>query len=241
MIDIVRTIWTNLQRWQKIALILVLQLIFLIIIAATLNLSLKDRNHIIVADDSDQTKDMPAAAKEAYKEVLWDIIEANVENVDKSIINDAVIREDSYKEEVDDESGAVQVNFLVDIDSIRQTYRVVLGWDKGESKITTPQIGCPMPALGETTKYPDSFCQGTYRNTDDLSLYLPYIVESPYENAAPNIYIDAEEDKHIITVMLTTCDTDSNKKKAEEYLNNIPTISDYEINFTVSGLDAQCD
>lgn len=240
----IKTLWSNLEKWQKITTVVLLQFIVIIILTATVNSFIKERNHIDIIDETNQTEEMPAAAKEEYEKVLWEIIEANVEGVDKSVIKDAKIREGSYKKEVS-EDGTVQVNFLVDIDSIKQSYRVVLGWNK-QGEVIQPQIGCPMPVLGETTKYPESYCQGTYRNSQDLELYLPYEIKSPfvdeYSFAAPDVYIEGDELNQTITVFLTTCDTDSNKQKALDYLNSTAIdLSKYQINYEVSSLDAICE
>lgn len=205
----------------------------------------KPKNRIDTSDDDGILKDIPKAEVELYEQELWKVISATDKNIDKSIINDVVVREKSYKEDIRTvgDSGSVshQVSFIVDIDSIKQSYQIVLNWEK--DFYDTPIIDC-LPI--SEAKYPDSFCQGTYRDSYDLTLYLPYQIDSPFKDefdyAGPEVSIIGDESTRIITVSLAPCNNiEENKKKANAYLQTIPNIEEYQINYTVKdGIDIVC-
>lgn len=248
MMDVIKTFWTNLEKWQRITVVVVFQAIFILIITATLNFFISsDRNHIDVIDNSNQIANMPNAAKDVYEDALWEIIKTNVDDVDKNVIKDVQVRDGSYKEETVNDDGVVQAGFIVDIDSIKQTYRVVISWDKNGSNVMEAIVDCPV--VGES-KYPESFCKGTYRGTDDLSLYLPYAVypggivdpNTTITSTAPNYRITGDEDSKVIDVLISYCDADKYKKEALNYLESIPIdLSKYKINYIVNSIDVVCD
>lgn len=248
MMDIIKTFWANLEKWQRITVVVVIQLIFISLIAATLNSVINgSRNRIDVVDNSSQTTGMPAAAKTVYEDALWNVIKNNVEDADRSVIKDVQIRDGSYKEEELSDGEVIQASFIVDIDSIQQTYRVIISWDKNGSNVMDAIIDCP--SIGES-KYPDSFCEGTYRDTYDLSLYLPYAVypggivdhNTTIEDSAPDYRITGDEQNKVIDVLVSYCDPERFKKEALEYLESIPVdLSEYKINYIENSLDVICD
>ncbi len=243
MIDTFKTIWTNLKKWQRITVVVVLQSIFIVIIITTLNSVINGReNHVDVVDDSNQTASMPIDAKNAYEDALWQIIKTYVDYEDKNIIKDAQIREGSYAETEVNDDGVIQARFIVDIDSIQQTYFVTISWDKSGSNVTEAIIDCPTP---EENKYPNSFCQGTYRNSYDLSLYLPYKSSSEEANTdsllAPDFYIDGDQNEKYLDIMLSMCDVERFKKEAWDYLNSLPIdFSEYTINYRINEVNVEC-
>ena len=236
----IRVFWENLSKLQKICVMVFLQLIIIGIVVSVLMVAMQNREHVAVDDNTGQTSHIPEGVKKAYEDALWEIISNNVSDADRSIINDVVVRENSYVEDVDEDGGSTQVSFLVDIDSIQQTYRIVAGWLKGSSEpIDKPIIDCPL--LGET-KYPDSVCYAVYRDTFSLSLYLPYMIESyDDEHAAPDIYIAEGEEEYTIDVMVSVCDSDQFIQEAKDYLESLPIdLSEYEIRYNINSVDVSC-
>lgn len=231
----------NLSRIQKITILFILQAIIIIIIAAIINRTLsKPKDRIDVVDDEGILKDVPSEEIELYEQALWNVISETNSDVDRNIVKDATIRENSYSE-TKNETGGTQASFIIDIDTIKQSYQIVLGW--GDDGLTIPIIDC-LPV--SEAKYPDSVCYGTYRSSNDLSLYLPYEIESPYLDeypyTGPELYIDGDEATHQITVTLNPCsDAEVYRQKAAEYLKTIPNIADYQINYEVTdGIDVVC-
>lgn len=236
----------NLSRKQKITILIILQALLIIVIVSIANSIIsKPKDHVGTLDDKGILKDVPKAEIELYEQELWKVVSATDENLDRSIINDVVVREESYTEDsrVIEDTGntAHQVSFIVDIDSIKQSYKISLSWEK--DFYNTPIVDC-LPI--SEAKYPNSFCQGTYRDSYDLTLYLPYQIDSPFKDefdyAGPEVSIIGDESTRIITVSLAPCNNiEENKKKANAYLQTIPNIEEYQINYTVKdGIDIVC-
>ena len=243
MMETLKIIWTNLEKWQRIILVAVFQGIIIIIIITVLSSIINGReNHIDIVDKSNQISSIPPAAKDACEDALWQIIKTNVGIVDKNIIKDVRVRDGSYTETVVNDNGMVQAGFIVDIDSIQQTYHVIVSWDKNDANVQEAIVDCP--TLDEI-KFPDSFCQGTYRNGYDLSLYLPYKSSSEETNTdfllAPDLYIDGDQNKKYLDIMLSMCDVERFKKEAWDYLNSLPIdFSEYTINYRINEVNVEC-
>ncbi len=231
-----KTVWQNLTRAQKIGLVVLIQTIFIITIISVATFFLQDKDHIVVSDNDNQLKSVPAEEIQLYEKALWEIISNNVDNVDESVIKDAVVREDSYIEEIDEENHTVNASFLVDIDSIQQTYVVNLAWiSKPTIEPITPIIDCPTV---ENNKYPNSYCKGTYRDTNDLSIYLPYTIPAEHDENVWDVQITEDEESKKINVYIENCRPDELKKKAQEYLNSIPAdLSNYIIEYYIEEPD----
>lgn len=89
--------------------------------------------------------------------------------VSQDTMIEAVVREDSYKEEIGED--LTNATFLVDIDEIKQTFVITATWS---DTIVVPDgvlISCPTKA---ESKYPDSFCIGMYDNTDEVENKIKY-------------------------------------------------------------------
>lgn len=233
-----KSLTQNLSKKQKVVIVVLMQIILVIILASIVVVNTSQpRNHISTVDNDDILKNIPSKEIELYEQGLWSIIEETVDGADKSMIKDAVIREGSYIDETDenqnDSSGSHQVSFIVDIDSIQQSYKVVLGWSRDQ--YNPPIIDC-LPA--SEAKYPDSICYGTYRNTHDLSLYFPYTIYAPQSNGANDVLITGEEYEHWIKVDITNCRPDELKKQAQDYLDSLPIdLTQYNIEYEISDPD----
>ena len=241
MMNLLKTFWTNLEKWQKIVAIVTLQGAIILIIAATLGWVINSKkDHIEIIDESNQTASMPRSVKEAYEDSLWQNIKEYVKDVDRSVIRDVQIRDGSYEEMEVNGDGVIQAKFIVDIDSIQQTYRVTISWANDGSDVMETIIGCPTP---DENKYPDSFCQGTYRNTDSLSLYLPhYVYPEGHDDVAPNYYISGDEDSKTIIIAVSDCNIERFKMEAWDYLNSIPIdFSEYTVEYETNSMDVECD
>lgn len=231
-----RTLWQNLNKYQRIGLIVIIQVIIISILAGALNMALQPKRHVELNNDSsnDILANIPDYKKRLYEEELWRIINQNVDDVDKNVIDDVIVREGSYEEEAGDKDGVVGARFIIDIDSIQQTYIVYMAWSNLPDE-TPPIIDCP--SMNES-KYPESICRGTYRNTLSLSLYLPYTIPAPQNNGAWDVYIEGDEYDRKIYVAVEDCNSDQLIQKAQNYLDTIPTdLSDYTIEYEITSPD----
>lgn len=242
--EVIKTFWQNLSKIQKISFVFFLQALFIIIIIIVLNFTLQPKKHIkSISSEENFTLPIPDKNIETFKNALWAVISNNVREVDRSVLDDVTIREGSY-EEIEEESSRM-ASFIVDIDSIKQTYKVSISWvtDSKSGLYDDVAIDCPPQSQ---MKYPETICRGMYNNTYSLDLYLPYQIDSPYkdeyEYAGPEVYIYGDESTHTITVSLAPCNNaEENKKKANDYLQTIPNLKDYQVEYVLqSGVDIIC-
>ena len=237
-----RTFWQNLSKAQKVGVVLSAQIIVIILMISMVHIFIQPKNHINIANENDFGLQIPNKNITMFKNELWSVISKNAKDVDTSVLNDVVIRQDSYQETETEVSH--EANFIVDIDSIKQTYKVTISWaiDPKSGLYDDVVVDCPPQSA---MKYSETICYGMYNNTYSLDLYLPYEVSSPYAGeydiAAPDIYIDGDEFYHTITVTLTPCNTEENKQKALKYLESTPLdLSTYKITYEVNSLEAVC-
>ena len=244
--EIVKTFWTNLTKAQKVGLIVVSQILSIILIATILNAAIQPKKHVneVLTEEDNIGLSIPGKDVEMFKNALWGVVSKNVDQINQNILNDVTIREGTY-EETELESSKI-ASFIIDIDSIKQTYKVSISWvtDPKSGLYDDVMIDCPPQSQ---MKYPETICYGMYNSTYSLDLYLPYQIDSPYKdkykNASPDVYIEGDESTGIITVKLNPCNNiEDNKKKANEYIKSIPTIKDYKTNYVVrSKIDVICE
>ena len=238
--------YVNLSKKQKIGLLFSVQIIVAIIIASVLHMSLQPKEHVIIQNNGSWVNsNIPSKNMDIFRKTLWDLISEQNNAIHESVINDVVIREGSYSE-TEHENGK-SAEFIIDIDSIKQTYTVSIGWPKsGDDNTTTYNdvvIDCPPQ---NQMKYPETICYGMYNNTYSLDLYLPWQIDSPYkdryEYAGPEVHVDGDESTHTITVSLAPCNNmEENKKKANNYIQTIPGHDNYKIEYVVGDhMDVVC-
>ena len=228
-------LWENLSRNQRIGFLVGLQLIVIVVLVVCTQLALRPRENVFV--DNANVTNIPDDEWRGIKSELWELIQNNVTGATEADVDDVVVREGTYKESY--QNDITTAKFLIDIDSLKQTYVVTVSWSDEVELMDSLTIDCPKK---EEMKFPETMCYGMYNNTKSLSLYLPYVVKSKYEGGAPNIYIEGNENNRRIDVMLSTCDTDALRSQAENYLNSIPVdLSEYTINYNVSEADARCN
>ena len=228
----------NLSRNQKIGLAVVFEVIFVVVVVALVNLALQPELNVAVTNEKETP--IPEQQWEGVKKEVWHLVEDNVENATRANIDDAEIRDGTYEETT--ENNITTAQFLLDIDSIRQTYAVTVSWSDAVELHDYVAIDCP-PV--EKMKYEDAVCYGMYNNTYSLDLYLPYIkkgeVQNPEEPNAPLYMITGSENDKTIDVMVSVCDVEKYKKEAMDYLESTPIkLSEYTINYRMNEVDVNC-
>ncbi|MBR2766658.1 hypothetical protein IKD67_01040 [Candidatus Saccharibacteria bacterium] len=237
-----RTFWDNLSRAQKIGLLAIVQLLFIVVLVLLVQSFTREKSHVEIEDQAVAENDIPENAEEFIAENIWSIVSSKVADVSSNDIKDVVIREGTY-EETQNKDGTVSASFIVDIDSLKQTFTVGVAWSKDGKTVYEPIIDCPPLEL---MKYPETVCYGAYHNTYSLDLYLPHLVYPENRgksgvSSAPNIMITGDQEKKSLNIMVSVCDEERFKKEAWEYLNTLPIdFSDYTVNYEVNGLNAGC-
>ena len=227
----------NLTKNQKIGIMVVFQVIIILLLIACLQWGLAPESHVEIVNENDTA--VPDERWQGIKNEMWYLIQNNVSDVERSDIDDVVIREGTYEEST--ENDITTATFLVDIDSLKQTYLITVAWSDKVELYDYMTVNCPPQ---NQMKYPETVCYGMYNNTYSLDLYLPYGV-SPSESedvpTAPHYYITGDEDAKKIDIMVSVCDVDKYKKEAMDYLNSTPIkLSEYTISFEINSIDVEC-
>ena len=231
----------NLSKGQKIGILVAGQIIVVVLIVLTVLAFTSGRDYVKIEDTAGN--DVPENAKEYIADNIWAVIKDNVVDVTRNDIDDVVIREGTY-EETEMEDGSVQASFIVDIDSLKQSYTINTGWSKDRNTVYEVIVDCPTI---DKMKYPETVCYGTYNNTYSLNLYLPYAMYPEDYDAendevmAPEVYIDGDESERTIDVMVSVCDAEKYIKKAMEYLDTIPIdLNSYTVKYEINDVNVRC-
>ena len=173
MLDTIKIFYGNLSKGGRIVLWVVLQLLVLIILVPIILSFFQGKERIEIENGDSISSVVPESLIKSFKETLWELISDNVPDADRSVIDDVVVRDDSYEELVD--GNAKSVTFIIDIDSIQQTFVVSIGWSEDLESGPDNNISINCPPINKM-KYPGTVCYGMYNNTYSLDLYLPYAV-----------------------------------------------------------------
>ena len=240
-----RTFWNNLSKIQKIGLIAMAQILVIIVLVLLVQSFTVEKSHVEIENEpvSEAEEEMPKKVKDFVEENIWSMIRSNVAEATRNNVDDVVIREGTYVT-TRNSDGSIAANFIVDIDSLKQSYTVSTGWSKDGKEMFETIIDCP-PI--DQMKYPETVCYGAYYNTYSLDLYLPHM-EYPEgaddENAdplAPNYMITGDENSKTLDILVSICDVDRFKKEAWDYLSTVPIdFSDYTVNYEINDINVGC-
>lgn len=236
-----KNVWQNMTKNQRIGAIVLLQLFFLAIVAGVIYWSFQPKENVEVVNEN--STPIPSDYWKGVKQEVWNLLEKNVSNLTQSNIDDAVIREGTYSETYNND--IITATFLLDIESLRQTYAITVSWSKKVDVYDAIQINCPPR---DQMLYPETICYGMYNNTYSLDLYLPYAVyPEGYDDdddagpVAPNYIIHGDEEAKTIDVTVSSCDVEKYKDEAMRYLDSTPIrLSQYQINFEVNDINVEC-
>ena len=232
-----KNLMDNLSKSQKIGIAVIMQVIVIIMIVACVKWAVAPQPRVDIVNENETS--IPDDRWQGIKNEVWYLIQNNVPDVTRADVDDAVIREGSYEEST--ENDITTATFLLDIDSLKQTYFVTVSWSKTVELSDYLTINCPPKS---EMKYPETVCYGMYNNTYSLDLYLPYGVSpnvSDDSPAAPYYYITGDEDDKSIDIMVSVCDADKYKGEAIDYLESTPIELDkYTINYEINSIDVEC-
>ena len=126
--------------------------------------------------------------------------------------NDTVIRSESYIEKYDKDTNTYASNFIIDIPSIKASYRIGLAWSK-DSKVILSGSNLSFSCVEKSEIiYKDFNCKkslGLLETTDDeIIQYLPYSVSNYSIIIKSNI---GDKISLYIDIFLDLSDTENNK------------------------------
>lgn len=123
--------------------------------------------------------DLPKEKKDLLNSSLYSLAKMNTYNGDLIKVNDALIRDGSVNKGYDKERNVHYGSFIVDMKSIKQSYRLSYEWSSdvknAEFMLTGPPSSCLSP---DELKYGDFSCKDAItemeKNIDPIIEHLPY-------------------------------------------------------------------
>ena len=195
-------------RDKKVLIIIVAAVVVVagIIVAIVLNLPKKYDNLSIT--NSEAIKEVNRDQMYEFKEKLYNMLLEKKLIEEGTTIDDVTVREDSvvsYTKYDNDKNKIKTTTFLVDIDSIKQTYRVKIIDTDVELTDLAVQITCPLVA---DMKYKDSVCEGLYGSSSKQAQNnLPYEATMP---SGHKVYVKSLEPtmggSKLLHIYLYSCD-----------------------------------
>lgn len=213
-----------LSKKQK-ALLISIPILFITIIIISLFFYFQQKpKQINIVGLDEKNSSAPISDKDILKAQLYRVISSNPD-IENSKISDAILRNDSYIEET--VGDITTANFIIDIDSIQQSYTVSFSWSKNNDLPNSILIECPN--IFES-KYPDSYCIGMYTTSDSPILYLPHEGDTTSGISYQINFKSYTGDEPFIEVSTKDCQNlDEAKAAAEAWLNTTPLKSLYPI------------
>lgn len=239
---IIKNLSTNLSTGAKIAIGFFVQAIIIVIVISAVSILTKEPEKILV-DTGNQQVNIPEKEWSSIKNRIWTILGNHMEQLNKNEIDDAVIREGTYNEEIkkNGNTNIHNASFLVDIDSLKQTFAVSVSWaDSDKVEFTSNPISVECPKKSEM-KYPETFCYGINTTTASPGIYLPYTKpkgeHGDYYYTIRQDYDDANK----INVVIRACDYEKYKKEADKYLKSTGIkLDEYTIEYEENTTDRVC-
>lgn len=153
----------NLKNWQKIGILVGFLAVIAIIVVAVISIL---NSEIKVKISFDTKTNIPSVELKNIRETLVNVIRNNTENFSESTTYLGVARD--YSEVVN--SGQTKADFIVDFDTIKESYAVEVTWPDPNDGSPNIVISCPV----FDTKYPETPCETEVNSSSDVVSYLPY-------------------------------------------------------------------
>lgn len=151
---------------------------------------------------------------------------------EKGTVDDISIRENTIHVFTTTESGTDLTNsyFIIDIDSLKQTYQVEVSDSIGDYVGTIARIKCPK--ISEM-KYPETECIGQFNDSSKKVIHhLPYTMELA---SGERVIVKNFDDSKVLQVYLYSCDAknppiNATKTAVESWIKSLGDDATYELN-----------
>ena len=158
--------WNNLKDWQRGGILVgVVAVIVIVIVAVMFIIGSEPKVEIVF----DEKNNIPSGEIKKVREKLVDVIRNNTENFDSTVVYRGIAN--NYKETSKDKTNTA--NFVVDFDSISESYKVSVTWPDPNDGSPNIVISCALL----DGKYPETKCMTESNSSSDITGYLPYIGE----------------------------------------------------------------
>ena len=176
---------------------------------------------------------------ERIKYNLYEAITRNTPNIDATKLSDVLIRDKTFSQDYNEETKVFSVKYIVDIDSIKQTYRIAYEWSEDKNAQLNEwgtYVKCPTK---EQLKYADFNCNDMftemYGTNDPIIEVLPHY--GTLYDIIPNTSNGILENIEIKIFACTSNITDIAEDNARNWLKDHDISSDqYEITVTYCNL-----
>lgn len=157
---------------------------------------------------------------DSIKHDLYNTIALNT-NQDPSKLKDILIRNNSFEQK---KNGTVYTtSFIVDIASLKQSYRVSYQWDEKGNTNNLDEWGSVVSCVkADEVIYPDFHCKDysteTAGTTDNTAALLPHFVANKYNISA--VIVNGEISEIKIDIFSCTSSADTYESEAKEWLKS---------------------
>lgn len=156
--------WKKMKSWQKVTIVVGIIAVVVFVAAIIINTLLSEPK---VTIKFDERINIPPEELKRVRMKLVDAIRENTEGYNKEITYVGNARD--YKEISD--GSLNNASFIVDFNSIRESYNVSVTWPNPDDGSPNILISCPLLA----SKYPTTPCKTEMNSSSEIENYLPYI------------------------------------------------------------------
>lgn len=201
---------------KKLLIIPILAAVIALLIILIFNILPSESDRIVLKNPSALASVSRSDAKK-FKTSLVRLLEANGLISAENLVDDVEIRADSVSTFTDYSDGRElkTTTFLVDIDSLAQTFFVTIYDSNKPLTDLAVQITCPTL---DDSKYPNSTCVGVYGDTSQsVSAHLPYEFSlASGEKVLVKKLESSSDGKQILQIYLYSCDASNPPISATE-------------------------
>lgn len=220
-------------NFKIIAIILAIPL--LIILLLIINQPRLPKDGTNIENLAEYDKNIPVTKRNLVLQNLYQTIKLNLKENEIPPTRGAKIRANTFKTETDRKKDYTNTSFIVDIDSLHQSYLVQYHWSNNPKNPDMPQdypeltscLSNPDDAI-----YPEFICKDTFRSGKNayeiISNYLPYfrykdpkVKNDPGNTVVYNAFyrIESSGKPYIELIVVTNNDPLLEKKYIEEFHN----------------------
>ena len=184
--------------------------IVMVVLLMGRNMQTRYKNMIKVEGYNELDVSIPLSVREDFGAQLYYLLERYYELSENASEEVAVIREDSLNKDL---GGEIKVaSFIVDIDSLQQTYQIVLNWSDTEEVLDNVSIEC---ANRSELKFPDTECHGMTTSSDSIDYLLPNTLNLENGQKIQLEYgFTTSDGKEIVKIVVGSCGNKDLEKDA---------------------------
>lgn len=185
----------------------VIALVVFLIIILIINLIPTDANRVAILNP-EEIQSISGDMQKNIKIQLIKLLQEQNLITEKDTVNDVKIREGSFANitKLTDSGNVKTSSFLIDIDSLHQTYRIT-AYEATNQVLPDLAVQITCPKTDEIV-YSDSKCVGTYETGASVSHNIPYTANLPSgEKYIIKSITSTNKGEHILQIYLYSCDS----------------------------------